>query len=161
MEIEIQKPLKTIKLRQAISAVVFKEDKFLMVAGKDWPEGAWCFPQGGINLGETHFETVVRELKEELGTDNFRILSKSKIDHMYLFPDKIREKKGCEGQFQTIWFVEFLGEFNDIVMDSEELSKYAWFEKDKIIENMMYKEQKEVFERILNEWSKLREDKIF
>ncbi len=32
------------QLRHAISAIVFKENKFLMVAGKDWPKGAWCFP---------------------------------------------------------------------------------------------------------------------
>ncbi len=98
---------RTINLRQAISAVVFKEDKFLMMAGKDWPENAWCFPQGGIKEKETHFKAVVRELKEELGTDNFRVMTKSSIDHMYLFPDKIRKKKVSKGNFKLFGLSNF------------------------------------------------------
>jgi len=157
----MDKNFKNIKLRQAVSAVVFKENKFLMVAGKDWPEGAWCFPQGGIHEGETHFKAIIRELIEELGTDKFRVINKSQIDHMYLFPDKIRKKKGCEGQFQTIWFVEFLGEFNEIIMAESELSKFSWFEKENIIKSMMYPEQKEVFQRVIDELDLLKQEKIF
>ena len=43
----MEKEFKIIRLRQAVSVVVFKGDEFLMVSGKDWPDGAWCFPQGG------------------------------------------------------------------------------------------------------------------
>jgi putative (di)nucleoside polyphosphate hydrolase len=97
-----------MKLRQAVSAVVFQNNKFLMVAGNDWPKGAWCFPQGGIKENETHFQAITRELNEELGTNEFKILTKSKIDHTYLFPEKIKQKKKCEGQYQTIWFVNLI-----------------------------------------------------
>jgi len=149
-----------IKLRQAVSAVVFKDNQFLMVSGKDWPENAWCFPQGGIQKNEKHIEAVERELKEELGTDKFKILSKSEIDHMYLFPDKIRKKKRCEGQFQTIWFVKFFGNLEEIKPNKQELNKQSWFNKEEIIPNMMYPEQKEVFSRILEELTNLRNENI-
>ncbi len=151
---------KIIKLRQGVSAVLFKGSKFLMVAGTDWPDGAWCFPQGGINIGETHIKAIKRELIEELGTDRFRILTKSETDHMYLFPSNIRKKKGFHGQFQTIWFVEFLGEFDGISMDKTELSKYGWFDKEDVVKSMMYPEQKEVFERVLVELTKLQSSGI-
>lgn len=79
---------------------------------------------------------------------------------MYLYPQKIREKRGCEGQFQTIWFVEFLGEPEDINMDNAELSKCSWFEQDKVVDNMMYPEQREVFKDILKEFLRLKDDNI-
>jgi len=157
----MEEEFKIIKLRQAVSAVVFKNNKFLMVAGKDWPEGAWCFPQGGINFGETHIKAVKRELQEELGTDKFEILGKSQKEHMYLFPDKIREKKKCGGQYQTIWFVEFIGEIEGINPNKEELMNHAWFEKQEVIPSMMYPEQKETFEEVLKEFIRLKENKIF
>jgi len=151
---------KTIRLRQAVSAVLFRNGKFLMVAGADWPEGAWCFPQGGLDIDEKHFDAVQRELKEELGTDKFRVLMKSKTEHMYLFPQKIQEKKKCEGQYQTIWFAEFLGEFDEISMNAQELSRYSWFDKEDVVKSMMYPEQKEVFEKVLDELSKLQKEGI-
>lgn len=156
----IKENFKIIKLRQAVSAVVFREDKFLMVVGKDWPEGAWCFPQGGINKDETHLVAITRELKEELGTEKFRVLTKSEIDHMYLFPDKTRRKKEYEGQFQTIWFVEFFGEFDSVTLKTNELLKHQWFDKNAVVENMLYPEQKEVFSRALIELDNLRKNNI-
>lgn len=157
----IENEFKIIRLRQAISVVVFKEDKFLMVSGKDWPEGSWCFPQGGINPKETHIKAVKRELQEELGTDKFQILGKSQIEHMYLFPEKIREKKGCEGQYQTIWFAEFIGEFKEIIPNKEELMNQSWFNGNEIIKNMAFPEQIETFKKVLEEFDKLRKNKIF
>ncbi|MFA5173757.1 MAG: NUDIX domain-containing protein [Candidatus Pacearchaeota archaeon] len=157
----MREEFKLIRLRQAVSAVVFKENKFLMVSGKNWSEKDWCFPQGGINPKETHFQAVERELKEELGTDNFKILTKSSIEHMYIFPLKIQEKKGCEGQFQTIWFVEFKGDFGEIKPNKEELLQYSWFNKQEIIPNMNFPEQKQTFEKVLEELTKLQEDRIF
>ena len=147
-------------LRQAISVVVFSEDEFLMVAGKDWPEGAWCFPQGGVEPGETHYQAVLRELQEELGTDKFIVLSKSKTEHSYLFPEEMKKKKGFDGQYQTIWFARFTGEKQGIRAASE-LKKHAWFPRNAIIANMMYPEQKETFERVLRELDDLRATNMF
>ena len=157
---EKREEFKIIRLRQAVSAVIFKEDKFLMMSGKDWPKGSWAFPQGGLKFGETHRLAVERELKEELGTDRFNILSKSKIEHTYLFPDKIKEKKGCEGQYQTIWFVEFIGEDEEICPNKEELIQCSWFKKEEILSNMRFPEQIETFEKVLEELDNLKKNKI-
>ena len=150
-----------INLRKAVSVVVFKNDQFLMVSGKDWPPGAWCFPQGGVKENETHLQAVKRELEEELGTNKFLVLSKSQTEHSYLFPEKIKQKKGYDGQFQTIWFVEFLGDFNEIKPNSEELMQQSWFNENEIIPSMMYPEQKETFEKVLKELNELKQKNIF
>jgi putative (di)nucleoside polyphosphate hydrolase len=158
---EKKEDFKIIKLRQAISAVIFKKDKFLMMSGTDWPEGSWAFPQGGIEFGETHIQAVERELQEELGTSNFKILGKSIIEHTYLFPEKIKEKRGCEGQYQTIWFVEFKGEENEIIPDKDELMECSWFDQEEILSNMRFPEQIDTFKKVLEELNKLRVSKIF
>ena len=111
-------------------------------------------------FGETHINALKREIEEEIGTDKFVILTKSKSEHMYLFPEKIRIKKGVEGQYQTIWFVEFMGEPEEIKHQSEELSKHSWFEREDVINSMMYPEQKEIFEKVLKEFDRLKRDKI-
>ena len=158
---EGEKSYKKIRLRQAVSAVIFRGDKFFMVTGKDWPEGSWCFPQGGILAGETHFHAVEREVMEELGTDKFKILGKSAIDHMYLFPKNIAEKKGCEGQYQTIWFVDFFGDESEIKPNKEELTQCSWFSEEDVISSMAFPEQKETFTKVLLEFRELRSEKIY
>ena len=96
-----------------------------------------------------------------MGSDKFEIIGKSQIEHSYLFPENIKQKKGCEGQYQTIWFVQFKGEFNDIKINTSELSKHEWFRIDKVIENMMYPEQKESFKKVLQEFEMLKNNRIF
>jgi len=146
-------------LRQAVSVVVFKDKEFLMVAGKDWPEGAWCFPQGGVESNESHLAAAQRELLEELGTNKFLILTKSKTDHSYFFPEAIKKKKGYDGQYQTIWFAQFIGDKTEI-KPALELRKHSWFTRDTVIPNMMYPEQKETFEKVLAELDELRTQRI-
>ncbi|MFH1290350.1 MAG: NUDIX domain-containing protein [Nanoarchaeota archaeon] len=156
----MEEEFKVARLRQAVSAVVFSGSRFFMMSGVDWPEGSWCFPQGGLKLGETHREAVRRELVEELGTDKFEILGKSVFDHSYLFPNEIKKKKGCDGQYQTIWLVEFLGDPEEIKINDVEIMQHRWFGENEVILNMRYPEQKEIFTKVLEELKKLREGKI-
>ncbi|MDH4225070.1 MAG: NUDIX domain-containing protein [Deltaproteobacteria bacterium] len=75
-------------------------------------EDCWQFPQGGIHPGETPREALVRELREEIGTDRVTILRQAPHPIRYLFsPDILErliethpEKAGYQGQEQ-IWFL--------------------------------------------------------
>ena len=40
--------------------------------------GAWQMPQGGIEAGETPRAAALRELKEEIGTDNVLLLAEAR-----------------------------------------------------------------------------------
>lgn len=54
--------------RVAVGAVVFKEDRVLMVLrGKPPAESQWAIPGGCIELGETLQEAAEREIMEETG----------------------------------------------------------------------------------------------
>ncbi len=52
----------------AVGAIVFKEDKVLLVLrGKPPAENLWSIPGGSVELGETLQEATERELREEAG----------------------------------------------------------------------------------------------
>jgi 8-oxo-dGTP diphosphatase len=54
--------------RAAIGAIVFKDDKILLIRrGKPPSEGMWAVPGGSLQLGETFQEAAEREIREETG----------------------------------------------------------------------------------------------
>lgn len=52
-----------------VVAVVIRDDRFLVIRRSDKviAPGMICFPGGGIERGESEEETLVREIREELG----------------------------------------------------------------------------------------------
>jgi len=53
--------------REAIRAIIIKDDKLMMV--KSGNAGYYKFPGGGMHFGETHEETLIREVLEETGLE--------------------------------------------------------------------------------------------
>ena len=55
--------------RQGAVAVVVRDDRFLVIrrSANVVAPGAFCFPGGGIEAGETEERALVREFREELG----------------------------------------------------------------------------------------------
>jgi putative (di)nucleoside polyphosphate hydrolase len=88
--------------------------------------GAWQFPQGGIDAGETPEEALVRELREEIGIhrNDFRIVER-KGPYLYLFGEG-RMKKGFHGKEQLYFLCDFLGDDRAIDVTTEHPEFRAW-----------------------------------
>ena len=97
----------------------------------DMPAGlaAWQMPQGGIDAGETPRQAALRELKEEVGTDDVEIIAESQKWLYYDVPEELARtawRGRWRGQRQK-WFVMlFKGQDSDIDIAASQPEFNAW-----------------------------------
>lgn len=151
--------INNLPYRNNISCIVFKKNKFLLVQLNDWQKKWWKFPQGGMNENETEEAAAKRELREELGSDKFRIITKSIYTNQYDWPDEIIKavKYRWRGQLQSFFLVEFYGKETEIIIDKNEINKYRWVELSDLMPLIDHKEKiflnyRIIIEKILNEF---------
>lgn len=122
-------PPEPILYRPNVAAILRRPDGDILVAERISVDGAWQFPQGGVDDGETMQEALVRELEEEIGvTANLITTVSEKGGYRYAFP-KGRLKYGIYGgQEQTYFLCDFHGTDDDIHLDRHhrEFSRFKW-----------------------------------
>ncbi len=91
-------------------------------------EGAWQFPQGGVDAGESAEVALVREVEEELSLrqEHFRVIDR-KGPYRYEFENG-RTKDGCGGQEQTYFLAELIGDGAGILTEPKtpEFRRVRW-----------------------------------
>lgn len=98
------------KYRPNVAAVVLSskypfECKVLLAKRNDM-DTIWQFPQGGIDKGESASVALLRELKEEIGTDEVEIITSYPQWLNYDFPSTaIKKKYHFDGQSQKYFLV--------------------------------------------------------
>ena len=122
-------PLNTDNLpyRNNVCCVVFQGEYFLLLQGKGWSNDWWKFPQGGINSDETLEQAALRELKEETGANDFKIIGVSNNFNIYDWNDESVKLAGYRwrGQNQKYLLIEYFGS-KDINIDINETQGYKW-----------------------------------
>jgi putative (di)nucleoside polyphosphate hydrolase len=95
----------------------------------DTPD-AWQMPQGGIDAGETPRAAALRELKEEIGTDNAAIIAETAQWLRYELPPELQGQKIWGGYYRgqkQKWFaMRFLGRDSDIDLETHHPEFDAW-----------------------------------
>src|ERR1700733_10099198 len=104
--------------RQGVGLCLFNREGLVLCAERRDRPGAWQMPQGGVQKGEAPHVAALRELKEEVGTDNAEIIAELPEKLTYEFPDWLQQKdspKGnnvyrgkYRGQEQTWFALKFL-----------------------------------------------------
>lgn len=89
-------------------------------------QGHWQLPQGGIDKGETPKLAIMREMKEEIGTDEIKIIKHISNFYRYEWPKVDKLRRGYRGQKQDLFILDFTGADNDIHIDNREHSDYQW-----------------------------------
>ena len=126
--------------RPNVGAALFNRDGLVLVARRaDLPnaEGGpevWQLPQGGIDEGEDPRQAVLRELREEVGTDRAEIVGEHPDWLSYDLPPHLlgRALGGrYRGQRQRWFALRFTGTDADIRLDRDphpEFDAWKWIE---------------------------------
>jgi putative (di)nucleoside polyphosphate hydrolase len=110
----------------------------------------WQFPQGGIDRNETSKEALLRELKEEIGTDDVEIIAKYPHWISYDFPKHIKKTmKPFYGQTQRYYLVK-LNKRAVVKLDTKhpEFIRYRYVSLNKALE-MVAEFKKPVYHKVI------------
>ena len=132
--------MKNLPYRLGIGVFLLNKDKKLWVGKRiDNPGNYWQMPQGGIDSEESQIQACLRELKEEIGSDNVKVIMESEEWLKYDLPDKLIGnvwKGKYRGQKQKWFACEFLGRDKDINIDyfKPEFCAWKWISPKKILD---------------------------
>ena len=127
------------KYRPNVAAVILSPnypEKVEVLIAKRNDINAWQFPQGGIDEGESEEEALLRELKEEIGTDEVEIIAKMPGWQKYDFPKMIAKKMyPFDGQKQKYFLVKLKkGAKINLNTAHPEFEEYKFVPVDKVFE---------------------------
>ena len=144
--------MKLIAFEKSIGGVVFRksedEIKYLLLKYKS---GHWSFPKGHIENGETREETAKREIQEETGLADIKIIPGFEARERYWYlagkeeRTERREKNRGILVFKKVFY--YLAETNkeDIIL-SDEHTDYSWLDYAKAKKLATYKNSQRVLE---------------
>ena len=126
-------------------------------------KGAWQMPQGGVKIGnkEELYDAAVRELYEETGVKNAKLVIESKEWHYYNLPKSLSSKLwGGKfiGQKQRWFLFHFLGKNCDINIKNNkkpEFHDWKWFDSDEVAHQIV-SFKKDIYEKVLLEFAILK-----
>ncbi len=157
---------KKLPYRKGVGAVLFNGDGLVLVARRiDTPGGAWQLPQGGVHKDEKPRKAILRELGEEIGTDNAEIVAKSSLWLRYDLPEHIvgRVWGGkYRGQKQRWFALRFNGSDADIDLDASghpEFEAWRWVPLDDL-PDLAVSFKRRIYERLVVEFRHLAQNDL-
>lgn len=124
--------MSNLPYRSCVGIALFNEQGKVFVGERIDTPDAWQMPQGGIDDGEDIETAALRELKEEIGTNNATLLKIHDQKIRYDLPAELQKKiwnGQYAGQEQTWVAMRFNGNDSDIILDADarpEFSKWQW-----------------------------------
>ena len=123
--------------RPNVGMMILNQNKEIFVGKRiDHPSEFWQMPQGGIDQKEDPTLAAIREIEEEVGIkkDKLKLITHIKDWYYYSIPKDLAQtlwKGKYKGQRQKWFLFEFIGNINDINIDTKypEFSEYRWVKK--------------------------------
>jgi len=135
---------RVVRVRRDVQAVIFDESdgerKVLLVKKPDFSaqRHRWRLLKGGVEGGETETEALKREIFEELGLKNVRIMGRV---HSYEFV--------FEGTKHLVSSYLVKADSREtITLQKSEVTDYVWTAKEKAVETLFWNNEKEAVRRL-------------
>ena len=145
-----------LPLRKGVGIIVLnKQNKIFVGKRKDNPGDKWQMPQGGVEEGEDYITAMKRELKEETGIENIKIIKEIEKIYQYELPEDlvgIIWKGKYRGQKQKWFITRFLGEEKEINLNTKhaEFIDWKWIEP-KFLPEVIVNFKKDLYLNLLKE----------
>jgi putative (di)nucleoside polyphosphate hydrolase len=122
-----------VRYRPNVAALMVNVHGCLLICERAGLPGAWQFPQGGVDAGETVEEALFREVREEVGLEpgHYEVVGRRE-GYRYLYPQDVRSRKvrkhGSHGQEQTYFLCRLRPEAPqvDVNQRPREFRAYRW-----------------------------------
>jgi len=154
-------PLPERDYRPNVGAALFNARGEVLIARRaglpDHASHAWQMPQGGIDRGEAPEDAVLRELAEEVGTNNAEIIGMHPQWLCYELPGARRGR--YKGQAQLWFALRFLGADDEIRLDADthiEFDRWRWAELAELPE-LVVPFKRAVYEVVAREFARFAE----
>ncbi len=154
--------IENLPYRPCVGVMLLNKENMVFVGRRiDDRSEAWQMPQGGIDEGENPQQAVIRELKEEIGTDKAEILAASSRSYCYDLPKNLVPvlwNGKYKGQEQTWFAMRFLGVDSDINIATShpEFCEWRWV-SIKELPDIIVPFKRDVYSAIVKEFSYLVE----
>ena len=146
----------SLPMRIGVGIIVLNLNNQVFVGKrKDNPNDKWQMPQGGVDEGEDYITAMKRELKEETGIENIKIIKEIEKIYQYELPEDlvgIIWKGKYRGQKQKWFITRFLGEEKEINLNTKhaEFIDWKWIEP-KLLPEVIVNFKKDLYLNLLKE----------
>ena len=150
------KKSKKLPLRIGVGIVLLNSNNHVFVGKRiDNPVNFWQMPQGGVDQNENFFQAACRELEEETGVKNVKLLKEIEGFLTYELPKNLLGKiwKGkYRGQKQKWFIMKFVGTEEEINVQTNkaEFKEWKWIEISQL-PNVVVKFKLEIYKTIVKE----------
>ena len=140
--------------RKGVGGVLLNSDGLVFIGKRKNTDAEWQMPQGGIEGNETYEDAILREMQEEVGIDNFKILGSTPLLTYDLPIDVAKTLWSGKfvGQEQKWFFLQFLGKDSDININFEarpEFDDWKWINYLEL-EKLAVSFKKEIYNNIIS-----------
>jgi putative (di)nucleoside polyphosphate hydrolase len=98
-----------IRYHPNVAAILRNPEGKILVCERIDAPGAWQFPQGGIDPGETAEEALRREVWEEISVPDGYTIAARRGPYRYEYPEGA-SKRGFQGKEQEYFLLEYTGD---------------------------------------------------
>jgi putative (di)nucleoside polyphosphate hydrolase len=141
--------------RPNVAALLVNPEGRLLIAERIRHRGAWQFPQGGVDQGENPEETLLRELREEIGVRPELVeIVMRRGGYRYRFPRPMRRFGRNIGQEQTYFLCRFLGTDADINIKTAqpEFRSFRWIAPHEFRLEWLPEFKREVYRNVMRDF---------
>jgi putative (di)nucleoside polyphosphate hydrolase len=151
-----------VRYRPNVAALIVNSGGSLLICERWTIPGAWQFPQGGVDTGETLEKALFREVREEVGLEarHYEVIDR-RDGYRYLYPEQARGKKlrkhGSHGQEQTYFLCHLKPDAPQVNVNQRqrEFRAYRWILPEEFDLDWLPAFKRDVYREVMRDFFKV------